>query len=248
MSRNLWLGIKFLETSLENSIQLLLMTWLLVHYFACLPVKEWSELFVEGMKGLGSILSFNRYDPGDLAIKCGKIVFAVLSISASSSLVRLGKPGLNFSRKMKSFLVLFPGALCQLIARLISVWVLMMMEGNGWLKYSLFLVAHTTLCFDFKILFEKNQEIRSVKSKRSCLGNPLNWLNKLKRPIMMFINCFCCIFIQNNVRTSQAYQDPKFEIISRSLFLLLVLTENIFMCSLPFIFPHLYNNKSKKLL
>ncbi len=76
MSNNLWLGIKFLEASLENTLQLILMMWLLVPYYACLPSKMWTLIISEGFKGLANILSFNFYQPGDFAIKCGNYDFA----------------------------------------------------------------------------------------------------------------------------------------------------------------------------
>ena len=277
-SNKLWLGVKFIETSVENSLQLFLMIWLLVPYFACV---SWTELFYQGLKGLGNILSFNYYDPGDLAVKCGKIIFAVLSISTGCSLLRLRKPGLNFSRKMKSLLVLLPGALCQVIARLLSLCTLMLMEQSGLLKYSLFLVSHTTLLMLIKTLFEtrakkKKQKVAKVLSEESfefvlqkiriaclkstvetCIKKSLPCLNsvisgysilynKTKRPILMFISCISSTFLLNNLHNSRTHLHyPKFDIISRCLFLLVVFIENNILCILPFIFPNLFPNISE---
>ncbi len=255
------------------------MIWLLVPYFACV---SWTELFLEGLKGLGNILSFNYYDPGDLAVQCGKIVFAVISISTGCSLLRLRKPGLNFSRKMKSFLVLFPGALCQVIARLLSLCTLMLMEQSGLLKYSLFLVIHTTLLMLMKTLFEtrakeKKMKIAKVLSEESfefvieririaclkstmktCIKKSLPCLNsvisgysilynKTKRPILMFISCISSTFLLNNLHNSRTHLHyPKFDIISRCLFLLVVFVENNVMSGLPFLFPqHFRHNISE---
>lgn len=255
------------------------MIWLLVPYFACV---SWTELFLEGLKGLGNILSFNYYDPGDLAVQCGKIVFAVISISTGCSLLRLRKPGLNFSRKMKSMLVLLPGALCQVIARLLSLCTLMLMEQSGLLKYSLFLAIHTALLMLMKTLFEtrakeKKMKIAKVLSEESfefvieririaclkstmktCIKKSLPCLNsvisgysilynKTKRPILMFISCISSTFLLNNLHNSRTHLHyPKFDIISRCLFLLVVFVENNVMSGLPFLFPqHFRHNISE---
>ena len=231
MSNNLWLGVKFVETSVENVLQLVLMTWLLIPYLACAPSKKLNELVYEGLMGLLDILSFNYIDPGDFAVKCGKIVFAVISISSGCSLLRLKKPGLSFSRKIKSFLVLFPGALCQVVARLLSLWTLMLMEQSGMLKYTLFLVIHTTLCLLIKILFE-------LRAKD---------LKKLKVLLVVFISCISSTFVQNNIHhnSSTHINYPKFDIISRCLFLLVTFIENIGLSLMPFVYPHLYNKMSE---
>ncbi len=231
MSNNLWLGVKFVETSVENVLQLVLMTWLLVPYFACAPPKTLNDLIYEGIMGFLDILSFNYFDAGDLAVKCGKIVFAVISIASGYSLLRLKKPGLNFSRKMKSFLVLFPGALCQVVARLLSLWTLMLMEQSGMLKYTLFLVIHTTLCLLIKIFFE-------LRAKD---------LKMFKVLLMLFISCISSTFVQNNIHhnSSTHINYPKFDIISRCLFLLVTFIENICLSLMPFMYPHLYNTMSE---
>ncbi len=240
-SDNIWRGTKFIESSVESTLQLVIMLWTLLPFFSCMPELGWADFGLKGLQGMANIITFNRYKPGYMAISCGKIFFAVWSISCGNSMLRLNKPGLKFGSKMKSLTVLLPSSLCQTIARLFSLWNLMLMDGSGWIKYGLFLGIHTILCLVIKVTVETRSK---KKTDRTIDG--IDW-KRFNRPILIFISCVSSTFLFQDIHSDQSsrHHYPKYNLLSKALFFVLVFCENLLLCTLPFMVPGLYNDTNE---
>ncbi len=235
----LWKLVKVLETSLENVLQLGVQIYLLIPLLETLSKWTLLEITSSSFQGVKGILSFGLFTPCSIDQILGKIGFTILGMSFGHTMMRLEKPGLSFTEKLKPITVLFISSFFQVVSRLLAIRNLLILEDPTGMKYIFFLV-HFILVLVIKMLFEtrmKHEIWPSKKPWRFCLI-------RLKRFLLCVLSSACSMIVNVNLhRNTVSLHLPKHSLLSQMSFQLLIMLENLCLTTLPFITTNLFNKK-----
>ena len=207
-SKTYWVIIKTLENGCENVIQMFLQLYLLRPYLSFLTTLTLSR-FIQ--LSVGNLFDFSDSlcEGRNLSIGMSKLLLSILSLSYGASSRQTSKPGITLGQTIKN-IVLWLSFVCLSISRITAIFSLVALQsplpGIG-----CFLLIHLILVF--WILRDENVPFCEV-------------LTQFKTILSCISSHTVIISFEKKKRGKETFQRQLY-------FQILILLENVLLCSLP---------------
>ena len=253
-SNTTWNNIKTAEHGLEASCQLLLQLWLLRPFLFTITAWSTKELGMRCGSGIANLLTLNTLPACYIDKALAKILLTSFSLSLGVAQIKCNKAGQGLGKKPFQFAI-FIGTLAQTMSRVLVFTILILLQSPlGYYKYALFFLPHFLLIFLIKVLFETKAVSRkcSTRSEYSeysecsecsvCIGRSVDQCKTYFFSVLRFVvSGMSSLIVMMHLRVArQDNTKLPYSFLSHTLFLLLVLVENVVLVNLPFLVPDMY--------
>ena len=224
-----WKAYKLYEQGTENTIQLFISLWALRHFMPCLIAMKSYDLLKTSFSGLTVIFHITNNEADIVSKTLGKVLWTIISLAMAMSMMKNDKQSYSPVEKIAKSVLLFIAYLSQIFTRLVAIFFLIFVnEDNSPLKYFRFIGLHWIATLAIVILFETSgPELYSKWQLMDKLGG------KLKAAgtdiLYIVIRTMSSMFFLPSVVDHTGVQ---YTFISQTIYLLLVLAENLFLVSI----------------